>query len=104
MHPFSGSALFSLKKIAGKLFHFYCVLFHVSGLYARISVERIVRCLFVLWRTQRGGGGGAGGSDPPRKSQVIWVSTGNKQLDPPPPPPGKVGCPPLEFNGPPLEP
>ena len=42
-------------------FYFYCVLFHVCGLCVRISVERIVKCLFVLWlqvRIQRGGGQG----------------------------------------------
>ena len=58
-------------------FYLYCVLFHVYGLCVWISVERIVKCLFVLWlqvRIQRGGGG-----------QGVWVSTGNKQLDPPPP-------------------
>ena len=41
-------------------FYFYCVLFHVCGLCVRISVERIVKCLFVLWLQvwiQRGGHG-----------------------------------------------
>ena len=158
MHPFSGSALFSLKKIAGSVpfivfcfmsvvfvfgyllsvlwnaflccgfkcgsrgvtggpdpphasvfwfciifseedswfCSFYSVLFHVCGLCVRISVERIVKCLFVLWlqvRIQRGDRGSVSPPPPPppppppRKSQVIWVSTGNKQLNPPPPPP-----------------
>ena len=52
-------------------------------------------------RIQRGGGG-TGGPDPSGKSQVIWVSIGNKQWDPPPPL-EKVGPPPLENVGPPLE-
>ena len=38
---------------------------------------------------------------PPGKSQVIWVSIGNKQLDPPP---WKKFDPPLENDGPSLEP
>ena len=62
-------------------FYFYCVWVHVCRLCVRLSVERIVKCLFVLWlqvRIQRGDRG----SGPPGKSQVIWVSTGNKQLDP----------------------
>ena len=46
MHPFSGSDLFSLKKIAGSFT--FIVFFHVCGLCVRISVERIVKCLFVL--------------------------------------------------------
>ena len=86
MHPFSGSALFSLKKIAGSFT--FIVLFHVCGLCVRISVELIVKCLFVLWLQVRIQRGGTGGPDPPGKS----LSTGNKQLDPPPPP-GKCWTP-----------
>ena len=56
MHPFSGSALFFLKKIAGSFT--FIVLLHVCGLCVRISIELIVKCLFVLWlqvRSQRRG-------------------------------------------------
>ena len=49
-------------------FYFYCVLFHVCGLCVQISVERIVKCLFVLWLQ-------------------VWIQGGDRGSGPPPPPP-----------------
>ena len=87
MHPFSGPALFSLKKIAGSFT--FIALFHVCGLCVRISVELIVKCLFCVVASSADpeGGGGTGGPDPPGKSQVIWFQQGISNWTPPPPPP-----------------
>ena len=90
MHPFSGSALFSLKKIAGSFtFIVFCVMsvVFVFGYLLSVLCNAFLCCGFKC-----GFRGGTGSPDPPGKSQVIWVSTGNKQLDPPPP---------LEKIGPP---
>ena len=76
MHPFSGPALFSLKKIAGSLT--FIVLFHVCGLCVRISVELIVKCLFLCCGFKCGSrGGGDRGSGSPWKVTSYMVSTGN---------------------------
>ena len=72
MHPFSGPALFSLKKIAGSFT--FIVLCHVCGLCVRISVELIVKCLFCVVASSADpeGGGREQGVRIPMESHKLY--------------------------------